>query len=113
MKCAYDDCILEVEADRSKVGQFWKVDSVVSAPRRNSVKLVTTRKDHPLGLPKADADIGGVYFEWLAETEFQKVRLHLVREYVTQDKELVEAVDSWLKRKLDELWIVSGEAVRG
>lgn len=109
MGCQYQNCILEVEADGSKVRQFWRVPNGVASPRRNSVKLVTNRRDHPLGLTKADSDLGGVYFEWLSDASFQKVRLHLVREYVTQDKELVESVDSWLKRKLDELWIVSME----
>lgn len=113
MKCAYENCILEVETERGKVQQFWRVKNGVAHARRNSVKLVTNRKDHPLGLTKAGADLGGVYFEWLDQTDFQTVRLHLVREYVTQDNELAESVDGWLKRKLDELWIVSEEPVRG
>jgi hypothetical protein len=113
MKCQYENCILEVEADWAKVRQFLRVENGVSSPRRNSVKLVTNRRDHPLGLPKPDADLGGVYFEWLSNASFQKVRLHLVREYGAQDPELVESVDGWLKRKLDELWIVSGEPIHG
>ena len=107
MKCPYDDCILEVEADRDKINQLWHTPSGVADPRRNSVKLVTTRKDHPLGLTKTDLDVGGMYFEWLSETSFQKVRVHLVREYVTDDNELSESVGNWMRRKLDELWIVS------
>ena len=112
MKCSYENCILEVEADRGKVRLFWHVENGIAVPRRNSVKLVTSRKDHPLGLTKPDQDVGGVYFEWLAP-DFDKVRLHLVREHSTKDGELSESVDNWLKRKLDELWIMSEEPIRG
>lgn len=113
MGCSYENCLLEIEADRGKIQQFWVAKTGGIEPRQNSVKIVTAHRDHPLGVPKSGMEVGCVYFQWLAETAFQKVRLHLVREYQTEDKELAQAVDSWLTRKLDELWIVSGEAIRG
>lgn len=117
MICSFKNCLSEVSTSKDVVQTMWKVESTVFDPRANCVQFIAMKNDHPLGLAevvkltKKGAALGSLYFQWLSEADFQKVKMHLVREYDTQDNELQDSVDTWLRRKMDELWVVTGAEV--
>lgn len=111
MSCEFRNCVTEVEIEKDVVPILQRLKTDVFDPRSNSVLFHGSKTDHPAGLGlKSTTEIGVLYFQWLPNKNFQKVRLHLCRELEAKDD--AAAVDQWLKRKLDELWLTIESVTR-
>lgn len=106
MSCEFRNCLTEVETEKDVVPVLQKLRSDVFDPRSNSVLFQGQKDDHPKNIVlDKPTEVGVLYFQWLPGKKFQKVKLHLCRELETKDARDTEAVNQWLKRKMDELWL--------
>lgn len=107
MKCRFKDCAQELRVKKDVVPALWKHQTEVFCPRSNAVLFQAGAEDRPEGIDPGSL-IASLYFEWLPQTKFQFVKLHLSRELCSEDKKIDKRVERWLKSKLVELCTTVG-----